>query len=321
MASVVGTRVALGAVGLVAVVLSVGLTAATAHAEDKSAAKDHWERGTKFYDIGKYDDAIKEFEAAYEAKSDPAFLYNLAQSHRLAGHPNEALRLYRTYLRYVPKAPNRADIDDRIKELEKAAAEKPTSDTTSPTSPATPPPTQPTTPATPPATTTTPPTMGTTPPATTWPPPAGTDPNAPPPGTPPGAGSYPGAAPMGPPPSEQPVAAGSGRRKVGMIIGGTGVGLMVVGAIFGGVTKSQSNKVEKAATYGERFDPSVESLGKTAEVLQYVGYGLGLAGLATGLFLYLTAPAGTEASAPPPPVAVAPLAGPGLGGALVQVAF
>jgi len=139
---------------------------------------------------------------------------------------------------------------------------------------------------------------------------------------PPGAGTYPGGAPMGPPPVP-PAADGSGRRKVGMIIGGTGVGLMVVGAIFGGVAKSQSNKIEKAADYGDRFDPSVESLGKTAEVLQYVGYGLGLAGVAAGLIVYLTAPAGTEATAlpPQPPVALAPLAGPGLGGALLRVAF
>src|SRR4051812_33273391 len=66
---------------------------------DTNAARTHYERGTRFYDLGKYDDAVHEFEAAYEAKGDPAFLYNLAQSHRLAGHVDEALRYYRTYLR------------------------------------------------------------------------------------------------------------------------------------------------------------------------------------------------------------------------------
>jgi tetratricopeptide (TPR) repeat protein len=315
MASLVGTRVVLG---LVAVVLSVGWAVAPAHAEDKNAAKDHWERGTKFYDIGKYDDAIKEFEAAYEAKSDPAFLYNLAQSHRLAGHNNEALRLYRTYLRYVPKAPNRSDIEDRNKELEKAGAEKPA---TEPSSPATAPPatavgsvTQPTTPTTP--------ATGTTPPAATWPPPASTTPDPfgqPGASAPPsGPATYPGQPPVGPQP--EPAADGSGRRKIGLIVAGSGAGLVVVGMIFGGVAKSQSSKVEKAGDYGDAFDPSVESLGQTSEVLQWVGYGVGLAAVATGIILYATAPSGTEA---PPRVAVTPIPTPGLdgAGASLRVAF
>ena len=38
------------------------------------------------------------------SKNDPAFLYNLAQSYRLAGDAEQALHFYRTYLRYVPKA-------------------------------------------------------------------------------------------------------------------------------------------------------------------------------------------------------------------------
>ena len=95
-----------------------------AHAEDQNAHA--WALGARHQvsDIGKHDEAIKEFEAAYEAKSDPAF-YDAPQSHRLAGHANEALRLYRTYLRYVPKAANRADIEVRIQELEKTAPSGP----------------------------------------------------------------------------------------------------------------------------------------------------------------------------------------------------
>lgn len=302
-------------------ILSIVMSASGAHAEDKNAAREHWERGTKFYDIGKYDEAIKEFEAAYQAKSDPAFLYNLAQSHRLAGHPNEALRLYRSYLRYVPKAPNRADIEERIKELEKTAAERPG---TEPTVPLTPPSAGGATPATPPSTAP-PPAAGTSPPTAAWPPPAGTapgtDPNTMPgpPTQPPPVSSYPGPAPVGPAPAE-PATDGADRRKLAMIIGGGGVGLMVVGAIFGGVAKSQSSKVESTAASRGTYDPSVESLGQTAEVVQWVGYGLGLAAVATGVILYATAPTG-ETTAAPPPVAVAPLAGPGLGGALVRVTF
>ena len=45
------------------------LCAATAHAQDKPvdpkvAAKEHYAKGTSFYDLGRYDEAVKEFEAA-----------------------------------------------------------------------------------------------------------------------------------------------------------------------------------------------------------------------------------------------------------------
>ena len=95
-------------VGLVVVCLLGAALSSPARAENAASAREHYERGTKFYDIGKYDDAIREFEAAYEAKSDPAIIFNLAQAHRLAGHNQEALQLYRNYLRYVPHPPNRA---------------------------------------------------------------------------------------------------------------------------------------------------------------------------------------------------------------------
>src|SRR6478736_4808170 len=91
-------------------------------ADNKAAAKEHYTRGTSFYDLGRYDDAIKEFEAAYELKNDPAFLYNLAQSYRQAGNHEQAVHFYKTYLRYMPKAPNRADIEEKIKTEEQLIA-------------------------------------------------------------------------------------------------------------------------------------------------------------------------------------------------------
>jgi tetratricopeptide (TPR) repeat protein len=302
---------------------TVFLSAPAALAEDKTAARDHWERGTKFYDLGKYDDAIREFEAAYEAKGDPAFLYNLAQSHRLAGHAAESLRFYRTYLRYVPKAPNRSDIEDRIKELEKYVKEHPAAETAAPSSPpnipaTAPPPNVPT--PTPPAAgsgggitgtpSTEPGAPGTAGAATT-----GTAGIASPPqltSGPEGATAPPPYAPTGAPPAARKW---SGRRIAGAAIAGGGGGLMVVGGIFGLVARNQAKKVETAASRGDRFDPAVESLGKTAQTLQWIGYGLGAAAVVTGLVLYVTAPV-QEETQPPPRVTVAPLAVPGSGGAL-----
>src|SRR6478735_7800749 len=147
------------------------LCAATARAQDKPvdpkvAAKEHYTRGTSFYDLGRYDDAIKEFEAAYQLKNDPAFLYNLAQSYRQAGNHEQALHFYKTYLRYVPKAPNRADIEEKIKTEEQLVAQKGGGTT--------PPPANTTTTPPPPADTTVvvpPPPPGYTPPPSYGPPP------------------------------------------------------------------------------------------------------------------------------------------------------
>ncbi len=311
-----------------AVVLAAlaALAAAPARAEDKTASRDHWERGTKFYDLGKYDDAIREFEAAYEAKSDPAFLYNLAQSHRLAGHNGDALRFYRTYLRYAPKAPNRADIEERIKELEKIAAEHPVPEPV-PTAP--PPPV--------PVETTLPPAGGA--PAVSAPPigappvqglAAPGSPNTPQwpsaPGAPTNAfpGGMPGASEATAPginaqPTPQP-APRSSRKTMGTVLAISGGGLCVVGAIFGLVARNQSKKVEDAAANNARFDPSVESLGKTTQTLQWVGYGVGFTALAAGLILVATSPAAAE-QPEPARVALVPVVSRDRGGALLRVTF
>jgi tetratricopeptide (TPR) repeat protein len=299
---------------------AVFLAAPAAMAEDKTAARDHWERGTKFYDLGKYDEAIREFEAAYEAKGDPAFLYNLAQSHRLAGHAADSLRFYRTYLRYVPKAPNRSDIEDRIKELEKIIKDHPAAETA--TTPSAPPSTSGSpTPTAPPSVAPTPPNAPTeTSGATSSPPaagpPSGNAPTVAPPSFTPTPGTEGTTVPSDTPAGTAPAPRKSSARKTTAIaIAGIGGGLIVVGGIFGLVALNQAKKVETAATNGDRFDPSVETVGKNAQALQWLGYGLGIAGVVTGLILYATAPSQQETAAPPR-VAVAPLAVPGAGGAL-----
>jgi hypothetical protein len=51
---------------------------------------------------------------------DPALLYNIAQARRLAGNTKEALRSYKTFLRLVPNATNRAEVESRVVELQAA---------------------------------------------------------------------------------------------------------------------------------------------------------------------------------------------------------
>ncbi|HEY1586776.1 MAG TPA: tetratricopeptide repeat protein, partial [Polyangia bacterium] len=92
----------------------------TARADDVEAARQHFAQGSKAFDLGLYDQAIKEYMAAYGAKPDPAMLYNIAQAHKLAGRPDQAVRFYRTYLSRVPDAENADEVRAKITELQKA---------------------------------------------------------------------------------------------------------------------------------------------------------------------------------------------------------
>jgi len=82
-------------------------------------AKAHSSRGTTLYNLGRFAEALAEYEAAYMAIQDPPFLFNVAQCHRKLGHSQEALDSYRGYLRVAPNAPNRGEVERRIDELER----------------------------------------------------------------------------------------------------------------------------------------------------------------------------------------------------------
>ena len=313
--------------------------AATGATEDPAAARAHFKTGSTYYDLGKYDDAIREFEAAYEAKSDPAFLFNLAQAHRLADHPAEALHFYRTYLRYVPDPPNLADIETKMKALEKLAASRPTPPESAPASSQTtatqPPPGTAAGPASEPSARE--PTFAAEPPP---PPPGGPPVGAPPVLPPDGAGAPTAAAPAPPPthtPSDQPpvsapsvsaspapsvaahggeesaaIPGGASRRRLGKILTIVGGSVMVAGALFGIGARVESNKVETATV----FDPSVEKRGQSFESLQWVGYILGAVTAGVGVYL-LVSPSRPGAT----PVELVPEAGPHSGGASLRVSF
>ncbi len=114
---------------LIAVVLAVsvlaggGPFASSARADDPQRAKELYQEGTRFFDLGQFDKAIDAFQSGYREKPDPIFLYNIAQAYRLAGDANKALFFYKGYLRNSPKAHNRADVEQKIQALQKQVGE------------------------------------------------------------------------------------------------------------------------------------------------------------------------------------------------------
>ncbi len=102
------------------VVAFVTMSSLAVAKEDVSAAREHYKNGTKLFDLGKYLDAAAEYEAAYEAKDDPSLLFNIAQSYRVGGNKEAALRSYKSFLRRSPEAGNRVAVEGRIGELQRA---------------------------------------------------------------------------------------------------------------------------------------------------------------------------------------------------------
>jgi tetratricopeptide (TPR) repeat protein len=103
--------------GFVALMASAAMALPVLGADgDKIAAKAHFEAATRLYDIHEYAKALEEYKAAYLAKPDPAFLFNVGQCYRRLGKFDQALEFYREYLKKAPPDdPNRPNVEARIR--------------------------------------------------------------------------------------------------------------------------------------------------------------------------------------------------------------
>jgi tetratricopeptide (TPR) repeat protein len=109
--------VAVVAVALLATVARPRLGSAAE--DDKLAAKAHFETATRFYDLREYAKALDEYKAAYMAKPDPAFLFNIGQCYRKLGKKSDALEFFNQYLKKAPADdPNRQQVEARMRDLE-----------------------------------------------------------------------------------------------------------------------------------------------------------------------------------------------------------
>jgi tetratricopeptide (TPR) repeat protein len=115
----------------------VVFVAGIAHA-DNPGARAAYERGVKLYRADDFARAAIEFERAYELDPDPAYLFNVAQAHRLAKHCTEAFEAYGKFLEKAPRASNREEAEGYRKELARCA--KPPATPREPDPPTPPPP-------------------------------------------------------------------------------------------------------------------------------------------------------------------------------------
>jgi tetratricopeptide (TPR) repeat protein len=298
---------------LSAILIGIGLSGRAAAADSATEeARQHFLKGQQLFDVGRWDEAAAEFEQAYAARSDPTFIYNMAQAYRRKGDAKRALDLYKNYLIKAPRSPQRPEVEERIANLQRQIEEAERAGrSTAPAAPvpAPPPPLAPAA-ALSPA------------PAPAPVPEAPAEPAAPPPAATP-------AAVYAPMPNPEPAAAlppayvqspatpapssGKGLRVAGIVCGATGVVALGLGVFFSLETDDYSSTVEK----GQIFNPNFDDRGKLYQTLQWVGYGAGAALLGTGALLYGLGVSAAKKSA----VAVAPTLLPGGAGLAAQGVF
>jgi hypothetical protein len=109
-----------------------------------------------------------------------------------------------------------------------------------------------------------------------------------------------------PPPTES----GSGRRTAAWVIGGVGVAGLLAGGVFTALAVLDFSDVET------KYDPGMMCDGETFATLQWVGYGVGAAAIATAIILFATGK-----DTPPNSVVLAPTVGPGMAGAALSGRF
>ncbi len=281
-------------------------------------ARAHYRKAQQAYDVGRWDEAIAEYELAYSLRNDPSFLYNMAQANRRKGDARRALDLYRNYLVKVPQSPQRPEIEDRIRALQKQV-DREDQDRRKRGLPALPATAAPPVSASPVATPVPPP-ASVSAPAGASPPPESPAPVVVPVVTPDApvvqpSPPMPVAAPadtVAASPTEDPSQAGRGLRIAGLVSGGAGVLATAAGILASLRASSLSDEVTDDARNRGVFSQSKYDEGQRYETLQWVGYGVGAAALLGGATLYwLGFRASAKAAGSPATVTALPALGGG----------
>ena len=101
-----------------------GMGARASEGAPRAVARKQFERGSTLYQQGRYAEAATAFEAAYQAVPNGVVRYNLGQCYEKLGDLSRAIDSYRAYLREVPRAEDRPQVEANITRLEKRLDEQ-----------------------------------------------------------------------------------------------------------------------------------------------------------------------------------------------------
>ncbi len=122
----------------IAIAFAIIAPAARVHADPTPAeldkAKKEFAAGKTAFDAGDFPEAASHFKTSYNLSKKPALLYNVALANESGGQDDIALFYYRKFLTDAPAdAPQRAEVTERVKTLEKKFGGGNTTTTTPPT--------------------------------------------------------------------------------------------------------------------------------------------------------------------------------------------
>jgi len=89
---------------------------------DDEEARDLFQIGKDAFDEGRFERSLKYFKEAYDLSHRAALLSNIGTALDRLRRDQEALDAYRKYLEQVPSAPNRRQVEERIRIIESALA-------------------------------------------------------------------------------------------------------------------------------------------------------------------------------------------------------
>lgn len=100
-------------------------TVRLAHANDPAerAARRYYERGQKLFNLQRFEDALEQYQKAFDAKPIPDFLFNIGQCQRNLGDYEAAIFSFKRFLKLDPEAPNREKVEALIADLEERIEE------------------------------------------------------------------------------------------------------------------------------------------------------------------------------------------------------
>ena len=90
----------------------------------QARARAAYQRGTKLYNEGKFEEALAAFQEAATRYASPDFQFNIAKCYERLGDHEEAIRHYEIYLRTAEDPPDRAVVENSIADLERRIAEE-----------------------------------------------------------------------------------------------------------------------------------------------------------------------------------------------------
>lgn len=85
-------------------------------------ARLRFEQGRAAYGDGRYRDAWAHFHEAYQLSGRPELLFNIGQTADRLGQEGDAVKAFTMYLQRLPDAPNRRDVENRVRALRERIA-------------------------------------------------------------------------------------------------------------------------------------------------------------------------------------------------------